>query len=919
MNKRIQIMGMTFASSIIIGVCLLSSNKNLKEFKVSSTSSYTLVMDDSVTVTDNRFTLTTNQGTSITMGASNYTPDSYIGTLASSGEIYNVSPLNGLTSVNVTLASGSISLYTGWLENSNIVYSSEAFDTQSGSGTKNFNLSSISPSYYKIVATSQTSLSSLSMTYSCSASTSTSFRLKVNAPIVNSTDDLLNTNYVFINTNLSDVNTWTNYLMTKDSDDGWYYDFDNVVTRNSGYTITLCLSDNTSSPNWSYQSTNISTYGVSVTSGQLEMNIADTPAFTSQPTPAANTYSLTVNLVINNLDASSGNIQFIPNYDDSENYTWETYYLATSTLSSSLSETFSGFDNAQTLYFKVYIWDGTHSRNIRVGGDNGANFSLIPSGRDNEEITITFNFPSVEGNVVGTLENNNNYSSTMSFANQVTTVYGSPITISPVFDGASESFTAFYTGENIRIDNNNTIIGLKAGTVTNVILTSESGLSCSFNVTVNGSEYAATSERDTKWAASEGWFTNNSVAEISTMGRDFYHGIDVSSAKALYDNGTKFYNEDGIEQSLFYILKDAGVNWIRLKLWVDPQTSTGVSYGGGESNLDNTLWMAKEVKAAGMKFLLDFHYSDYWTHPGQQILPKAWKDAGSASALASYIKSYTQEALEAFEDIDCLPDMVQLGNEISSGNFLQKPGSGNSFNAYGEPDYLTGKSNFNYQGTSGSANMVTYLTAASEGVDLVDSSIKKVIHWAKGSTFTAGTINSFYSALSSVDYDYAGLSIYPYYCCPTGNTAVGGGIDTLNSVLSGLSLSKPWFVAETSYPFTGSSYVYENATEVTNFAISDWTVDGTGQGEVKDITTMKANYPFTPAGQAKMIHDLTYSIVRYGGLGVFYWEGAWVPNANVGWAGSGSSCSWSNQGFFSYDGKPIANLNLFAQLSPYID
>ncbi|MBR0295037.1 MAG: glycosyl hydrolase 53 family protein, partial [Bacilli bacterium] len=221
--------------------------------------------------------------------------------------------------------------------------------------------------------------------------------------------------------------------------------------------------------------------------------------------------------------------------------------------------------------------------------------------------------------------------------------------------------------------------------------------------------------------------------------------------------------------------------------------------------------------------------------------------------------------------------------------------------------------------TSGSANMVTYLTAASEGVDLVDSSIKKVIHWAKGSTFTAGTINSFYSALSSVDYDYAGLSIYPYYCCPTGNTAVGGGIDTLNSVLSGLSLSKPWFVAETSYPFTGSSYVYENATEVTNFAISDWTVDGTGQGEVKDITTMKANYPFTPAGQAKMIHDLTYSIVRYGGLGVFYWEGAWVPNANVGWAGSGSSCSWSNQGFFSYDGKPIANLNLFAQLSPYID
>ena len=492
---------------------------------------------------------------------------------------------------------------------------------------------------------------------------------------------------------------------------------------------------------------------------------------------------------------------------------------------------------------------------------------------------------------------------TMSFPDQTTSVYGKPITIKPVFSKESETFTASYEGDAIRIDDNQTIVGLTAGTKTKVNLTSASGLTCSFEVTVSASTYKATSARDGKFARSEKWFDQPSVAPIEGLDDDFMTGMDISSMKALYDHGTKFYDENGNERALPYLLKDHGANWARLKLWVDPYTGKGTAYGGGESDLENTLWMAKECKHAGLKLLLDFHYSDYWTHPAQQILPKAWANVSSAEELAQTIRSYTKETLTTFQNEGCLPEMVQLGNEISSGSFLDTPGpDSETFSAYGEPTYLTGrgKKAFAFKAEAGSENMVLYLNAASQGVNDVSPSIKKVVHWAKGSQINATVINRFFDALSSVDYDYAGLSLYPYYCFPTGTDALG-------EILSGLELDKPWFVVETSYPFSGESYVWEDNFNVTQLSITNWTEEKQAPG----ITTMKGLYPFTPAGQASLIHDMTATVLNHQGLGMFYWEPAWVPNKDVGWAGKGSSCSWSNQGFFSYDGKMIGNLNVF--------
>jgi arabinogalactan endo-1,4-beta-galactosidase len=115
------------------------------------------------------------------------------------------------------------------------------------------------------------------------------------------------------------------------------------------------------------------------------------------------------------------------------------------------------------------------------------------------------------------------------------------------------------------------------------------------------------------------------------------------------------------------ILTDNKFNWIRLRLFVDPDAENGYSRGGGGfCGLEKTLEMARRIKASGMKLLLDFHYSDTWADPGKQFTPSAWKEL-HGSALEGKIYSYTNETVKRFVDEGVRPDMVQVGNEINNG------------------------------------------------------------------------------------------------------------------------------------------------------------------------------------------------------------------------------------------------------------
>jgi beta-galactosidase len=142
-------------------------------------------------------------------------------------------------------------------------------------------------------------------------------------------------------------------------------------------------------------------------------------------------------------------------------------------------------------------------------------------------------------------------------------------------------------------------------------------------------------------------------------------GADISFLPQLEAKGIKF-SDKGIQKDVFEILKDHGFNYIRLRLFVDPSNDSGYSPGKGFCDLQQTLQMAKRIKKAGMKFLLDFHYSDTWADPGKQFKPAAWKNLNFKD-LAKTVFEYTTKVLLALKAQGTLPDMVQTGNEINHG------------------------------------------------------------------------------------------------------------------------------------------------------------------------------------------------------------------------------------------------------------
>lgn len=146
---------------------------------------------------------------------------------------------------------------------------------------------------------------------------------------------------------------------------------------------------------------------------------------------------------------------------------------------------------------------------------------------------------------------------------------------------------------------------------------------------------------------------------------DFIRGVDVSTLDMLEDLGAKYY-QNNAQRDALTVLHDNGANYVRLKLWIDPYDEDGNAYGGGNNDYATTLTLAKRAKNLGMKILIDFHLSDFWADPANQIKPKAWKSL-SYSELKETVYSYMKATLNNFAAEGIVPDMVQIGNEISSG------------------------------------------------------------------------------------------------------------------------------------------------------------------------------------------------------------------------------------------------------------
>jgi len=142
-------------------------------------------------------------------------------------------------------------------------------------------------------------------------------------------------------------------------------------------------------------------------------------------------------------------------------------------------------------------------------------------------------------------------------------------------------------------------------------------------------------------------------------------GADISFLPQLEDRGMKFYDK-GVQKDAIQILKDHGFNYIRLRIFNNPAADSGYSPKRGFCDLEHTKQMAKRIKAAGLKFLLDFHYSDTWADPGKQYKPSAWKGL-NFSLLKDSVYEFTKKVITELKRQGTAPDMVQIGNEINHG------------------------------------------------------------------------------------------------------------------------------------------------------------------------------------------------------------------------------------------------------------
>ena len=368
----------------------------------------------------------------------------------------------------------------------------------------------------------------------------------------------------------------------------------------------------------------------------------------------------------------------------------------------------------------------------------------------------------------------------------------------------------------------------------------------------------------------------------------FVKGMDLSTLLELERCGAKYY-DNGEERDLLAIMKSYDVDTIRIRLWNDPWSETGESYGAGENDLKTSLEIAKRVTAAGFGVLLNFHYSDFWADPGKQIKPKAWADYG-VKELEQAVYDYTLESMRTFLDAGVNITMVQVGNELSNG-LLWPEGK--------VPNY---------------DNIATFVNAGIRAVRKADATIPVMIHLDNGGN------NALYRewfdnfTKRGEDFEIIGLSYYPFW---------HGSLQMLNDNMNDIAerYGKDLVIAEVSMGYTMEDYKnYEKLSDE----------DRKGYA-TRPALVEKIEYPMTKQGQYDFMEDFLNRIshIKGGkGKGFFYWEPAWIPVPGSGWATPASlkymndpgTCGneWANQALFDYDGNALPTLALIRDFKPEV-
>ncbi len=325
-------------------------------------------------------------------------------------------------------------------------------------------------------------------------------------------------------------------------------------------------------------------------------------------------------------------------------------------------------------------------------------------------------------------------------------------------------------------------------------------------------------------------------------------GGDLSYVNEVEDAGAK-YQRNNSSVDPYALFAEKGCNLVRLRLWHTPSINR---YSG----LEDVKKSIRRAKAANMKVLLDFHYSDIWADPGRQNIPKAWSTITDLNVLGDSLYGYTLNTLLTLNKEGLLPEMVQVGNEINS-EILQPEDKAKPIIDWKRNAFLLNKG----------------IAAVREASSKSSKKIEVMLHIAQPENAIKWFADA--SANGIEPYDWIGISYYPLW-----STVKTKDLPYfINNLVT--THKKQLMVVETAYPHT-----LANADPANN---------------ILDDKALVPGYPATPAGQKQYMIDLVKLVIQGGGAGLVYWEPAWISSsAKTPW---GQGSHWDNATFFDASNK----------------
>jgi arabinogalactan endo-1,4-beta-galactosidase len=338
----------------------------------------------------------------------------------------------------------------------------------------------------------------------------------------------------------------------------------------------------------------------------------------------------------------------------------------------------------------------------------------------------------------------------------------------------------------------------------------------------------------------------------------FVAGTDFSLL-TFFENRGKVYKDGGQTQDALAILKNSGLNCVRLRLFTSSAAQAQADPYNYTNNLAYTVPLAVRVKNAGLQFMLDFHYSDTWADPGHQAKPAAWTSLTSAQ-LVQQMHDYNSNCIAAFKAAGAMPDYVQVGNEITGG-MLWTNGAVPGGNASAQWSQLG-----------------QLMKAAVQGIaDAAGANMPKiVVHIDRGGDWAA--TQWFFDNLNqqAVPFDIIGESYYPYWHGPLSNVA-----NCLTNAAK--RYAKPVMIAETGFPWTNSYWT-------TNI----YGIPGTTNGQVQFLVTL-----------AQIVKNVPGRL----GTGIFWWGAEYQKVTGVHEAG------FNTASFFDAGGNVLPVADAVGQLA----